>query len=178
MFGDRADLGGIAEGQKLAVSEVREWCIWKHFLAYTVDIWPTLLWLCCKGCAPSHAGRRRGRSHSCSSDWCRPYTSVFPLCPRAEVQPSFHGDHHWSDCRKHAFYGQDCQPKHLREDLLFKHSFVSTEYKEKTFFGVLFSLHSQVICNTTLICIWSSLINKKAMQDNVKQYLIEFCECK
>lgn len=93
MFGDRADLSGILEGQKLAVSEVRiTYCIaHTHFILYIPSS------LCLRfsvGCAPGYFGCRRGWSHCCSCHWYRHHASLLPPRPCLEIQSSIYGHHH------------------------------------------------------------------------------------
>ena len=119
MFGDRANLTGISEGQKLAVSEVRTGREYNYFPHISLPIFhPSFTSLCLHytvGCAPSYPGCWWGRSHRCSCNRHRHHSYVLPSSPCPEVQSSIYGRHHWTQHRKHPLPGQDHQPKPLMQ---------------------------------------------------------------
>lgn len=99
MFGDRADLSGIAEGQRLAVSEVkmenRNNSNNEH--RFLSDNWLCLVFLV--GCPSSYPGCWWGWSHCRSCYRHHNNALLLLLCSSPEVQSSLHGYYHWPQHR-------------------------------------------------------------------------------
>ncbi|XP_031165525.1 alpha-1-antitrypsin homolog [Sander lucioperca] len=94
MFGDRANLRGISEEQRLAVSDVSKQSIF-FMLFHTFQSSVVSLSLrCTAGWAQKYAGCGRDRSHCCGHQTHRHHTDICPPGPCVEVQSSIHGHHH------------------------------------------------------------------------------------